>query len=80
MSDAVRRTIDERRILEDDVRTVIEQAEATGAWLQSAETGHLLAYSKLGNVTFWVEYAKNGDTFTVFNAYSHRMKIVGVKQ
>lgn len=80
MTDEVRRTIDERRILEEDVRAVIEHAEQTGERLLNNENGHLLAYRKLGNVTFWVDYTVDDDRVTVHNAYSHRMKIAGVKR
>ena len=27
-------------------------------------------------MTYWVEYARDGDEYEVFNAYSHRMQIV----
>ena len=26
-------------------------------------------------MTYWVEYRKNGESFELVNAYSHRMKI-----
>lgn len=79
MAEDVRRTIDGRRILEEDLRAVIDAAEKTSRWLTSCENGHRLANLKLGNVTFWVEYAPEGDGYVVYNAYSHRMNIIGVK-
>jgi len=80
MKDEVRRRIDDRRILEDDIRKVIDNAEKSGKRLRNTGTGQFLAYLQSDNVTFWVEYTLANDGFTVHNAYCHRMKIVGIKQ
>lgn len=80
LSPEVRKRIDERRILEEDIRKVIFQAESSGKRLQSKENGNYLAYLQPANVTFWVEYLPEGDGFAVLNAYCHRMKIVGIKK
>lgn len=75
----VRRRIDERRILEEDIGMVIEHAERTGKRLRNNKSGQYRACHKPGNVTFWVDYTPENDRFTVHNAYCHRMNIVGVK-
>ena len=80
MAEGVRKRIDDRRILENDIRQVIDHGEKSGKRLKNAETGHFLAYRQSGNVTFWVEYSPAGSGYTVHNAYCHRMKIVGIKQ
>ncbi len=80
LSPEVRKRIDERRILEEDIRKVIYQAESSGKRLRSKENGNYLAYLQPANVTFWVEYVPDGDGFSVLNAYCHRMKIVGIKK
>jgi Fe-S oxidoreductase len=80
MSPDVRKRIDSRRILEEDIRKVIFQAESTGKRMRSREAGAYLAYLQPENVTFWVEYSPDGDGFSVLNAYCHRMKIVGIQQ
>jgi NADPH-dependent glutamate synthase beta subunit-like oxidoreductase len=80
MTEEVRRRIDERRILEDDIRKVISHAEESGKRLQNAGTSHFLAYLQSENVTFWAEYSPSDNRFIVHNAYCHRMKIVGIKQ
>jgi Fe-S oxidoreductase len=80
MTEEARRKIDERRILEDDIRKVIDHAERSGKRLCNAGTGHFLAYLQSENVTFWVEYSPADNGFSVHNAYCHRMNIVGVKQ
>jgi hypothetical protein len=80
MTEEVRKKIDGRRILENDIRKVIDHAEISGKMLQNAVTGHLLAYLQSGNMTFWVEYSPGENGFAIHNAYCHRMKIVGIKQ
>lgn len=79
MSEAMRKTVDERRILESDLKRVIQHAETTGQKLYHAKSGHYRGYLKLGNVTFWTEYTPRDSGFTIHNAYSHRMNIVGAK-
>ena len=75
-----RRTVDDRRILENDIKRVIEHAESTGKRLHHGPSGHYRGYLQTGNVTFWVEYSPLNEGFQVHNAYSHRMIIVGTKQ
>ena len=80
MAPEVRRRIDERRILENDLRQVIDHAQRTGKRLQNSESGQYRASCQTENVTFWVDYTPDDDGFMVHNAYCHRMKIVGIKQ
>ncbi len=75
----VQRTVDRRRILLDDIRQVIDQSQTDGRRLVNKDNGRHLANRPLGKVTFWVEYAPEGKGFRVFNAYSHRMNVTGVK-
>jgi hypothetical protein len=76
----VLKRIDERRILEEDIRKVILHGETSGKKMRSKENGTYLAYLQPENVTFWVEYSPDGDAFTILNAYCHRMKIAGIMQ
>lgn len=71
--------IQETHILHSDIQNAITAAEAGGEKLAQPESGHSIACYRPGNVTFWVEYAPEGDAFRVFNAYCHRMdaKITG---
>ena len=80
MTSELLRITDERRILEDDIKMVIDHAERSGKRLKRSQSGEFLACHQLQNVTFWVEYAPQGDRFRVHNAYCHRMNIVGVKK
>lgn len=68
--------MEERRILLEDVRRVIDHAEKTGVKVCNKETGHSLASFKPGKVTYWVEYERTREGYTVFNSYCHRMEIV----
>ena len=68
-----------RRILEEDLQRVIQHAEACGDKLFHPPSGRYKAAYAPFKVTFWVEYAPEGNGFRVFNAYSHRMNITGVK-
>jgi glutamate synthase (NADPH/NADH) small chain len=63
-------------ILVDDVKAVIHQAEKTGNRIALGSTGRFIAHFRPSIVTYWVEYARDGDEYEVFNAYSHRMQIV----
>jgi hypothetical protein len=80
MTPEIRRRIDERRILEDDISMVINHAERTGKRLRNNQNGQYRACIQSGNVTFWVDYTPENGLFTVHNAYCHRMNIVGVKK
>lgn len=80
MTPEVLRRIDERRILEDDLKRVIDHAERTGQRLRNNRTGQYRAFHQPENVTFWVDYTPEAEGFAVHNAYCHRMIIVGVKK
>jgi glutamate synthase (NADPH) small chain len=71
---AVREVLDQRMILDDDLREVIAHAERTKEKFVSP-AGRCLACHRPASVTYWVEYAPEGDGFRVLNAYSHRMEI-----
>jgi NADPH-dependent glutamate synthase beta subunit-like oxidoreductase len=79
LDEEVQCTVDRRRILLDDIRQVISQSETQGRRLVNKDNGRCLASHTIGKITFWVEYAPHEDGFQVFNAYSHRMNITGVK-
>ena len=80
MTVEVRRRIDERRILDDDIRVVIHHAEQSGQRLKNNQADRYRACYQAENVTFWVDYTPQDGRFMIHNAYSHRMKIVGVKK
>lgn len=75
--DNVASLLEKRRILHSDIQKVL--LHESSAQFYNEQTGHTLACFKPKNVTFWVEYSPNQDgTFTVHDAYCHRMNVPGV--
>lgn len=77
LSDLVLEKLEDRLILIKDIDEVLEHALETENVFVNPENGHLLSNETHQNVTYWVEYAKEDDEYTIYNAYSHRMGIVG---
>jgi len=78
IDDKIKEKMEDELILEIDIKKVIGYAEKTKNSFFDPETEHILAWRRLINVTFWVEYKKHNDTFIIINAYSHRMEVTGV--
>jgi Fe-S oxidoreductase len=74
VSPDVRRCLEERHILDSDLRRTLWEASNSARLLVSPE-GRMLATSRIGNVTFWVEYRTEGASFRIVNAWSHRMTV-----
>jgi NADPH-dependent glutamate synthase beta subunit-like oxidoreductase len=79
ISENVRAILEDRLILEEDIVRVLTHVEETSLALQNEVTGHWLAYYCPSYVTYWVEYTKNENEYTIYNAYSHRMSITETK-
>lgn len=75
-SEVVASLMEQRHILDDDVKQVIANAEATGEKLYQTEGNHFLAKKTLENATFYVEYSITDDSYEVHTAYAHRSKLV----
>lgn len=71
----VRTILEERLITERSVRAVIMEAERTGKWLIRPGDGHFIASFRPDIITYWVEYSPIGSSYSVYNAYSHRVDI-----
>jgi glutamate synthase (NADPH) small chain len=69
--------LDKRRILIEDIQQVIQHAEDTSNAFCNIQSGHFIASFKPRNATFWVEYSREADSYTIYNAYSHRMEVTG---
>jgi len=67
--------MEQRMILLEDVRRVIEHAERTGEKLVDERSGRFLASHRPANVTYWVEYSALEGGYAVHDAYSHRMQV-----
>jgi Fe-S oxidoreductase len=75
MEPDVEAKINKDKILEEDVLSVIHFCETSGRKLRDQQSGHFIGYHEVGHMTFWAEYAPEGDGWRLFNAYGHRMKI-----
>lgn len=73
----VKRLMEDRLILEADIKKVIGLAEKNKDMFFNEETGHYLGFRRIVNVTYWVEYEKIDDCYKVITAYSHRMDVQG---
>lgn len=74
----IKALMEDRHILEEDVRRVIEHAESTGMKLYQTETDHLLSKLRIYNAMFYVDYSpvKDAkDSYRIHTAYSHRFKL-----
>ncbi|MCJ8499420.1 pyridine nucleotide-disulfide oxidoreductase/dicluster-binding protein [Desulfatitalea alkaliphila] len=78
MAPAVQATLEERRILIDEVQQVIARAATDGPWFRHPKDGRLLTAARLGHATYWVSYARRDQGHAVFGAYSHRMVVADV--
>ena len=79
ISDEVDQKMEERRILRSDVKQVLLHAKDNGALFYNPDTGCSLASLRPRQVSFWVEYKEEADgSFTIFDAYCHRMVVPGV--
>jgi len=77
VSPEVRERMEVRRILDEDVAEVVSRSEAGEQHFIDASNGHILAFYRPRNVTFWVEYSMENGTAVIHNAYSHRMMVYG---
>ena len=75
MTADVEKKLDSRKILEEDILTVINFCESRGRSVIDPATGHKFGYQIIGHMTFWAEYSVTDSGYCLFNAYTHRMKI-----
>jgi hypothetical protein len=73
----VREVLERRRILDEDIRRVIHEAEKTGDRLVHPGTGRHKAVFRPYRTAVWVEYTPSPEGFVVHGAYTHRMEVVG---
>ena len=67
--------MEERRILEDDIRKVLYSVASGGQHFVHDASGLAIASGVLGAVTFWVEYTMEETTYRLERCWSHRMVI-----
>ena len=75
-SDAVNAVLEERGILDDDIKMVIHNAENTGEKMYKPKTGESLAKLLIGETTFHVQYTPvDEQKYTIHTAYWFKSKI-----
>lgn len=75
LSDEMEEKLNKQRILKDEVCNVIDFCETCGRSVYNKSKNTYSGYRQIGYMTYWVEYQKANNTFTLVNAYNHRMKI-----
>lgn len=73
----IRDLMEERLILEADIKKVIGHGERHKNIFINEENHHRLAFRRIINVTFWVEYIKLDRAYQLITIYSHRMDVQG---
>ncbi len=73
----VRAILEERRILDEDIRKVLHYVESGGKFFRNPKNGRFLAFYQPLKVTFWVEYTPSANGFVIHNAWCHRMTVEG---
>jgi hypothetical protein len=68
--------MNEALILEEDAVKTIEHCESSGNKLLDTEKGCFIGHLRIGIITYWVEYRKERDRFSLCNIYSHRLQII----
>jgi hypothetical protein len=77
LSDEIKAMLDERHVLEDEVKQVIFHAEETGEKLFQPGTNIFLSKLKIGEATFYAEYSVEDGSYSVRTAYVHKIDIAG---
>lgn len=70
------KSCDRQLIFQSDIEAVIRHCEDENRYL-IAEDGSFIGHSRFGTQTVWTVWKKDGDTYLILNAYSHRMVIEG---
>lgn len=73
ITDSLRGKMERELVLKEDLATVIDHANKTGRWIETA--GKRIAHLQIGCITYWVEYRPYGEGYEIINAYTHRIQI-----
>ena len=75
LSGEVKQLLEDRHIVEDEIKQVISNAESVGEKLYLPDENRYLAKLRIGEATFYVEYAIGEDRYVVNSAYAHKAEI-----
>jgi NADPH-dependent glutamate synthase beta subunit-like oxidoreductase len=73
ISDELMSKMNKLLILEEDVKRTIFHCESTGEKLLETQSSANIGHLKIGSITYWVVYKKEGVEHVLLNVYSHRM-------
>ena len=68
--------LEDRYIIDEDLRQVIHNAEKSGEKLFQPEGDRYLAKLTISDATFYVEYSISDDSYRIHTAYFHRSEFV----
>jgi hypothetical protein len=71
----VREKMNKLMLLEADIGNVLTFSLKSKRRTYDQERNTYLCYRELGNITCWLEYRPQGESFEITNIYTHRMKI-----
>ena len=77
ISSEIEKILEERHILEDEIKQVIHHAETDGDKLYLPDTNTFLSKLRIGNATFYVKYSVEEESYLVQSAYAHKSEILG---
>jgi glutamate synthase (NADPH) small chain len=69
-------TMQQRSILAEDVKKVIDHSIASGERFFNPEDSSYLAALRINNMTCWVRYTEKENGIHITSVYSHRLEIV----
>ena len=75
ITDSLRAKLNQRRILEEDICSVILACQASGRRIINHSRQTYSCYGEIGSITLWVEYRLEGNNYQVINIYTHRLRI-----
>ena len=70
-------SMEDRRILQEDVEAVLDETLRTGRRMVDRESGRFLASFRPRRMNYWVEYSQDGGQITVTRVWCHRMELAG---
>ena len=77
VDDRIKELMEDRLILAADIKKVIGQGQAQKDYFYNPDSQQYLAFRRIVNVTYWVEYVKEDAGYRIINIYSHRMDVKG---
>jgi hypothetical protein len=76
-SDQAMENLESGKIIDDEIKMVIHNAETKGEKLYQQDSKRFLAKLRIVNVTFYVEYSLAGEgEYEVHTTYSHRAQLL----